>query len=92
MTISHARGFASLAFSALLFAAGSLAHATQIDLIGSAGSGKFGTQVAALPNGNFVVTDPYFSISVVATNVGAVYLYNGATRTVISTLGAIFSY
>jgi len=55
-----------------------VAAATQIDIPGPAGSVRFGTQVTALPNGNIVVTDPNFNLAGVA-NVGAVYLYNGAT-------------
>ncbi|MBK7455508.1 MAG: hypothetical protein IPJ46_17815 [Anaerolineales bacterium] len=62
------------------------AYAAQTDINGPAGSGSFGTRVVALPNGNFVVTDPSFSIPSGAANVGAVYLYNGATLAVISTL------
>src|SRR5207248_1575940 len=38
------------------------------------------------PNGNFVVTDPTYSIPAGAANVGAVYLYSGATLSIISTL------
>jgi hypothetical protein len=34
--------------------------ATQIDIAGPAGSGAFGTSAAVLPNGNIVVTDPYY--------------------------------
>src|SRR5579859_1372226 len=59
--------------------------ATQVNLIGPAGSGRFGAQVLALPNGNIVVTDPNFSTASVA-NVGAVYLYNGRTQALISRL------
>jgi len=62
-----------------------VAAATQIDIPGPAGSVRFGTQVTALPNGNIVVTDPNFNLAGVA-NVGAVYLYNGATGALISRL------
>jgi hypothetical protein len=41
------------------------------DIVGPPGSLDFGTSVTALPNGNFVVTDPRFN-----TNRGAVFLYN----------------
>ncbi len=58
---------------------------SQIDISGPAGSGNFGTLVIVLPNGNFVVTDPNFSEGGM-TGIGAVYLYSGATRTIISTL------
>jgi hypothetical protein len=61
-------------------------EAAQIDLIGPAGSGAFGSSIVALPNGNFLVTDPYYSIPSGATNVGAVYLYDGGTLAVVSTL------
>jgi hypothetical protein len=57
----------------------------QVDIPGPAGSGEFGKQVVALPNGNIVVTDPSFD-STTTQDVGAVYLYNGATRALISTL------
>ena len=55
------------------------------NIIGPAGSVAFGTYVTVLPNGNFVVVDPSFTQSS-NTNLGAVYLYNGATKTLISTL------
>jgi hypothetical protein len=57
----------------------------QVDILGPAGSGEFGKQVVALPNGNVVVTDPSFD-SITSQDVGAVYLYNGATRALISTV------
>lgn len=62
--------------------------ATQTDIAGPPGSGQFGSQVTVLSNGNFVVTDPGYDITSPSTilNVGAVYLYNGATRALISTL------
>lgn len=60
-------------------------QAGQTDLIGPPGSGGFGTHVAVLPNGNIVVTDPYFDAGS-TVDVGAVYLYDGVTGTLISTL------
>ena len=59
------------------------AHAdtTTIDLPTPAGSVSFGKQVHVLPNGNFVVGDPDWG-----PGLGAVYLYNGATNQLISTL------
>jgi hypothetical protein len=54
-------------------------------LTGPTGSQRFGDTVAVLPNGNFVVTDPGFD-SATAADVGAVYLYDGTTNAVISTL------
>jgi hypothetical protein len=59
--------------------------ATQIDLVGPAGSGAFGRSVTVLPNGNIVVTDPYYDAGATG-DVGAVYLYAGATGALISTL------
>lgn len=72
--------------AALLLTASLFGRASQIDLYGPAGSGAFGTSVTVLSNGNFVVTDPLYSISGGATNVGAVYLYDGTTLAVISKL------
>lgn len=60
------------------------ASAAQIDLQGPLGSHSFGLSVAALPNGNFVVTDPFFS-NETASNIGAVYLY-APNGTLISTM------
>ena len=62
------------------------ARAAQFDLAGPAGSGRFGSTVAVLPNGNFVVTDPFYDAPGPITDVGAVYLYDGVTLAVISTL------
>jgi hypothetical protein len=59
--------------------------ATQIDIVGPAGSGAFGTSVTVLPNGNIVVTDPFYDDGA-TEDVGAVYLYNGETGALISTL------
>ncbi len=58
---------------------------TQVDIPGPAGSGSFGQEVKVLPNGNFVVTDPRYDAGPIV-DVGAVYLYNGATGTLISAL------
>ena len=65
-----------------------VAAATQIDIPGPTGSGQFGTHLTALPNGNIVVVDPFYDITspTVIHNVGAVYLYNGATGALISRL------
>lgn len=59
--------------------------ATQTDIVGPAGSGLFGASVTALPNGNIVVTDPDYDAGA-TENVGAVYLYDGATAALISAL------
>ena len=77
----------ALVFLALMtFAAISGARAAQIDLVGPAGSGQYGTSVTVLPNGNFVVTDPGYNAPGPIEDVGAVYLYNGVTLAVISIL------
>ena len=55
-------------------------RAAQVDLVPPPGSVAFGTRVTALTNGNFVVTDPQWTDGV-NTNLGAVYLYHGATLT-----------
>lgn len=48
-------------------------------------SGAFGSFVTVLPNGNYVVNDPNYSEGG-QTNIGAIYLYNGSTNTIISVL------
>jgi hypothetical protein len=58
--------------------------ASQLDISGPPGSVSFGTSVTVLPNGNIVVTDPAFNG--IAVNGGAVYLYNGLSGALISTL------
>ncbi|MGL4650587.1 MAG: hypothetical protein ACRC1H_14360, partial [Caldilineaceae bacterium] len=55
------------------------------DIPGPAGSEAFGELVAVLSNGNFVVVDSLHDIPG-AANAGAVYLYNGSTLALISTL------
>ncbi|MCE9520163.1 MAG: hypothetical protein K8R87_11510, partial [Verrucomicrobia bacterium] len=58
----------------------------QTDIAGPAGSGQFGTRVTVLPNGNIVVTDPFFDKSgPTVADVGAVYLYS-PTGVLISTI------
>ena len=54
-------------------------------LIGPPGSGKFGSNVEVLPNGNILVADPHYSEGSL-NSVGAVYLYDGATGAMISKL------
>ncbi|HMI79722.1 MAG TPA: hypothetical protein VK484_13075, partial [Ferruginibacter sp.] len=58
--------------------------AQTLDITGPAGSERFGT-VTVLPNGNYIVSDPFYDEGAIA-NVGAVYLYNGSTHALISTL------
>jgi hypothetical protein len=57
----------------------------QLDLVGPTGSEEFGKEVAVLTNGNYVVSDPLWD-DVALNDVGAVYLYDGATNALISTL------
>jgi hypothetical protein len=45
---------------------------------------EFGTSVVALSTGNVVITSPYDDAG--GTNAGAVYLFNGSTGALISTL------
>ncbi len=70
--------------AALLFAFSSSKASTQTDIAGPPGSVQFGSTVKSLPNGNFVVTDPWHLEGGVTT--GAVYLYSGATLELISVL------
>ncbi len=60
-------------------------QAQTIDIKGPERSGIFGSSVTVLTNGNYVVTDPYWDNGVIE-DVGAVYLYNGKTHELISTL------
>lgn len=59
--------------------------AYRTDLVAPPGSEMFGMQVLTLPNGNIVVTDPRYDEGATA-DVGAVYLYDGATLSLISVL------
>lgn len=59
--------------------------AVSLDLVGPLGSGSFGGQFYTLANGNFVIVDSDFD-SATAVDVGAVYFYNGANHTLVSTL------
>ena len=54
------------------------AHASLLnDIPGPPDSGVFGSSVTVLPNGNFVVTDPYYPFYTDYTEAkGAVYLYS----------------
>ena len=58
---------------------------SQSDIAGPPGSEGFGTDAKVLANGNFVIGDPLYD-SPTATDVGAVYLYDGATHQLISML------
>src|SRR4051812_22335939 len=61
------------------------AAAAQTDIPGPNGSGKFGTSVNVLPNGNIIVTDPDYDASGPVPKVGAVHLCTSA-GVLISTL------
>ncbi|MGH9948627.1 MAG: carboxypeptidase regulatory-like domain-containing protein [Pyrinomonadaceae bacterium] len=76
-----------LMFVALnVWQAARVAGQTQTDILSPQPGGvRFGTKVATLPNGNFVVTDPNFDAPG-ASNVGRVYLYNGQTLALINTM------
>ena len=71
--------------AAALQASARPAAAGQFNIIGPAGSVRFGTRVTVLPNGNIVVTDPAYNGGL-GVDVGAAYLYNGATGALISML------
>ena len=72
------------AFLVLLLYAGQ-PQAQITSIVGPTGSGDFGYSVTVLSNGNYVITDPYFNNGSI-TGAGAVYLYDGITHTLISTL------
>jgi hypothetical protein len=57
-------------FCSSLLLTAHMSHATQVDILGPPGSVGFGAQVAVLPNGNIVITDPRDPSG------GAAYLYN----------------
>ena len=55
------------------------------DLVAPPGTEEFGNKVLALANGNIVVCDPKYDDGA-TVDVGAVFLFDGATLTLISTL------
>lgn len=63
-------------------------YAQTTDIVGPTGSGKFGTSVVILNNGNYVITDPNYDEGGIV-DIGAVYLYNGATHSLISVVKGI---
>src|SRR5262245_5625503 len=69
---------------AIALLVGADCRASQFDIAGPPGSAYFGTDVAALPNGNIVVTDPYG----VASNIGAAYLYGPSGNLISKITGA----
>ncbi len=89
-TISPRKGRTTrLLFCGLVLAAVALspflALAAQRDMHGPVGSGAFGGSVTVLPNGNLIIVDPRYDEGSML-DVGAVYLYNGASGTLISVL------
>lgn len=71
-----------LLLSLFTFLALNIGFAQSTDVTGPANSGAFGRSITVLSNGNYVLADSLFG----ATDVGAVYLYNGLTHALISTL------
>ena len=59
--------------------------AISVDLVGPPRSGSFGGQFYTLANGNFVIIDSDYD-SLTDPDVGAVYFYNGANHTLLTTL------
>jgi len=70
----------TLVFLVLLASSG---IAQNLDIAGPLGSERFGKQVFSLPNGNVVVTDPFYDAGPIR-DVGAVYLYDGDKGGLIS--------
>ena len=67
-----------LMLAMLLSAVSAFGSTVYIEVTGPSGSGSFGRHVAALPNGNFVVTDPTFDVTTpnLVTDAGAVFVYS----------------
>ena len=74
-----------LALGLALMPSGHAARAAQTDIIGSSGSEEFGESVTVLANGNIVIAYPLYDAGS-TPDVGAVYLYDGATLALISVL------
>ena len=76
-------------FLGVLVASGSIfcnqIKAQNIVINGPAGSESFGKSITILTNGNYVISDPLWDNTTIP-NVGAVYLYNGRSHTLISSL------
>ena len=68
-----------------LLGAADIANAAQVVIPGPAGSSRFGTAVAVLPNGDFVVTDPQATGSGGIFSAGAVHHYR-PNGTLVATL------
>jgi len=82
---SSVTGLAAFLLAHLFVFASHSPAQTIIDVFGPPGSWQFGKEVKALPNGNFVVTNPLYDNGAIV-DVGAVHLYNGATGALISTM------
>jgi Repeat of unknown function (DUF5650)/FG-GAP-like repeat/FG-GAP repeat len=74
----------------LILGTSMLAVSPNTNLPSPAGGGSFGTRVTLLPNGNFVVTDPFYS-SAALEKVGAVYLYD-PTGTLVSRMVGVLAF
>ncbi|MBP6430856.1 MAG: T9SS type A sorting domain-containing protein [Ferruginibacter sp.] len=59
--------------------------AQRVEIVGPSGSGDFGLRTVVLSNGNYVLSDPAYDEGG-KNDIGAVYLYNGATHVLISTI------
>jgi trimeric autotransporter adhesin len=87
---SAALAVATLALGAVMaIASPRVSHAllvtSQTDVVDPPGSERFGESVIVLVNGNYVVSDPLFDLGGVQ-DVGVIYLYDGTTNALISTL------
>ncbi|HQU85155.1 MAG TPA: hypothetical protein PKY59_18590 [Pyrinomonadaceae bacterium] len=78
--------FALALITIILFGTINAIAFSQTDITGPSGSGGFGIKVTALPNGNIVIVDTTYDAPGPVTDVGAVYLFNGKTGVLISTL------
>jgi Repeat of unknown function (DUF5650)/Carboxypeptidase regulatory-like domain len=61
-------------------------NSQNIDIHGPEGSARFGDRVLILPNGNIAVADPEFDAGKDLPDVGAVYLYNGTTAQLLTSM------
>ncbi|MDH4474974.1 MAG: hypothetical protein QE274_00745 [Verrucomicrobiaceae bacterium] len=76
-------------FAALLLLSSPSHAATQVDIAGPPNSGRFGSSITVLPNGNFVVVDSTFNLSNPSVlSVGAVYLFNPDGLLISTLLGS----
>ncbi len=68
--------------------------ATPTDIVGPAGSARFGASVTVLANGNFVGTDPSCDAAGGLADAGPAHLYDGASLALLNTMtgNAAFDY